>query len=504
MSTNFIATAPSQTFTNTHHTVNLQYLGGSLIAYEFTGGGVDILVGSGPDPRDPYNGSVEGYGFPNNTSVEPDASFFNIISNVNPPPGGFFYFEVFADNSVDYHLSPSAVFVDLKLPTQQGGFAQGDVLNNISEITGSFFDDVIRGSNVTDFPPDSLHPAQNFYTFTINNPGNNVLNGGNGDDVLEGHGGADVLNGGLGFDIASYKSSPAAVTVRLPDDTQTAIATGGDATDDTFSSIEGLVGSRFNDTLTGNSLNNVLAGGLGNDVLNGKGGIDRADYSRDHFFDGSLLHFDTADQVVVNLGLNDASGTGIEFARVVDFQTLQVSFVQESVDTLISIEDVTGTSGNDTLVGNEKDNVLDGRAGNDSLDGGFGNDTLIGGPGNNTATFFSHNLPSGTQQPIGEQFLIALGLNGAAGHATRSEPVFGIHISFQVVESDTLSSIQNVDASNRSETIIGNEQGNVLDAGAATTRSMAAAATIRCSAVRAMTPTISGALRSSATTASRM
>jgi len=41
-------------------------------------------------------------------------------------------------------------------------------------------------------------------------------------------------------------------------------------------SIEGLVGSKFDDTLTGNSLDNVLAGGLGNDILNGKAGSIRS------------------------------------------------------------------------------------------------------------------------------------------------------------------------------------------------------------------------------------
>ena len=86
-----------------------------------------------------------------------------------------------------------------------------------------------------------------------------------------------MLNGGLGFDFASYESSPGAVTVRLPGtggaDTQTATATGADATGDSFISIEGLIGSAFDDSLTGNSLNNILAGGLGNDILDGKGGI---------------------------------------------------------------------------------------------------------------------------------------------------------------------------------------------------------------------------------------
>lgn len=57
------------------------------------------------------------------------------------------------------------------------------------------------------------------------------------------------------------------------------------------------------------------------------------------------------------------------------------------------IEDATGGTGNDTLIGNDAINVLrgndgrdhlDGRDGNDTLDGGLGNDTLDGGKGVDT------------------------------------------------------------------------------------------------------------------------
>lgn len=41
------------------------------------------------------------------------------------------------------------------------------------------------------------------------------------------------------------------------------------------------------------------------------------------------------------------------------------------------IENATGGSGNDTLIGNEMDNTLTGNAGNDSFEGGAGNDTYV-------------------------------------------------------------------------------------------------------------------------------
>jgi len=57
-------------------------------------------------------------------------------------------------------------------------------------------------------------------------------------------------------------------------------------------------------------------------------------------------------------------------------------------DTLRSIENIGGTSGNDTIVGNSQDNVLTGGSGGaDVLSGAAGNDRLIGG-GFNVVTSF--------------------------------------------------------------------------------------------------------------------
>ena len=52
----------------------------------------------------------------------------------------------------------------------------------------------------------------------------------------------------------------------------------GDAAGDSYISIEGLVGSGFDDTLTGDANTNFLRGGLGGDALDGQGGFDWADY----------------------------------------------------------------------------------------------------------------------------------------------------------------------------------------------------------------------------------
>ena len=53
-------------------------------------------------------------------------------------------------------------------------------------------------------------------------------------------------------------------------------------------------------------------------------------------------------------------------------------------DTLSGFENLMGSAFNDTLTGSTAANVLMGLAGNDTLNGGAGADTLIGGGGNDT------------------------------------------------------------------------------------------------------------------------
>jgi Ca2+-binding RTX toxin-like protein len=464
-----IATAAAEEFENPSHTVALNYHGG-IVAYQGNGGGVEIVPGIFNDSREPYDGVVEGYG-EGPTPFEPDSQMLSKIGSLGK---GLYFFEVFDDNAVDYSFSNAPIAIDLFAPgaadpVGHGGFAEGDVLIDIFEVIGSAFNDIIRGSNVTDFPLDSrvnvvggsnnVSPA----FFTINNPGDNVLVGGGGSDVLEGRGGADILIGGsftadFAFDYASYETSPAAVTVRLAgvgSDTQTAIATGGDAQGDLLVGIEGLIGSLFADHLTGNSLNNILIGGLGNDTLDGRGGTDTVDYSIDH-----ISPFSSAgvpDKVVVHLGLNGASGSGVEF------KPSHFVLVPVSTDTLTSIENVIGTDGDDTLIGNEQTNSLDGRDGSDLVDGGTGSDTLNGGGGGfDVVTYASHDSLSTL---LGEVDTISLGLNGAAGSYTRAGLIgfLGGRPQFQTVETDVLRNFGGVTGSNKAETINGNEQSNLLE-----------------------------------------
>ena len=55
------------------------------------------------------------------------------------------------------------------------------------------------------------------------------------------------------------------------------LVNGGDAAGDSYSSIEGVIGSAFDDLLIGNNSANELRGGAGDDTLTGLLGNDRLD-----------------------------------------------------------------------------------------------------------------------------------------------------------------------------------------------------------------------------------
>ncbi|MFZ4688162.1 MAG: calcium-binding protein [Polymorphobacter sp.] len=105
----------------------------------------------------------------------------------------------------------------------------------------------------------------------VGNDDDNILNGLGGDDILDGGAGNDVLNGGEGSDTASYGSATSGVTVNLG---ITARGNTIGAGVDSFSSIENLFGSAFDDLLTGDGASNRVDGGAGNDVLLGARGND--------------------------------------------------------------------------------------------------------------------------------------------------------------------------------------------------------------------------------------
>ena len=179
-----------------------------------------------------------------------------------------------------------------------------------------------------------------------------TISGLGGDDLLVGHAGAIILNGGAGNDYLDGGAGNDTLNGGSGNDTLDG-GTGNDT----------LNGGSGNDTLDGGTGNDTLDGGSGNDTLNGGDGDDTASY---------------------------ANGFGVEVdLRMITAQTLNPSFSQR--DTLISIENLTGSAYNDHLIGNSGANVLIGGDGDDTLNGGAGSDTLDGGDGNDTVSYVGHS-----------------------------------------------------------------------------------------------------------------
>jgi len=247
--------------------------------------------------------------------------------------------------------------------------------------------------------------------------GNDHLTGDAKDNILTGGAGDDVLNGGAGFDMVSYEADgvDGGVTIDMSKATQSNGAHGVD----TFISIEGVWGTRFDDTLT-NADGGHIYGGAGNDKLFGTGG-------------GLLVGGDGDDTLTAVIGGDDlyggagndmislASGSGENLTAPLadggagdDYISFQTGFGHFIVDggegsdwldllsvtnpfgqsltvdlriageqaliadrfyvNISNIENVRGSGLADHIIGNAADNIIEGFGGDDVIDGGAGFD----------------------------------------------------------------------------------------------------------------------------------
>src|SRR5262245_42834757 len=295
-------------------------------------------------------------------------------------------------DTASYAASRVAVIANLEAGAGASGDAAGDRLVNLENLSGSAFDDTLIGDgNANTLAGGGGHDQLDA------GAGDDTLDGQDGDDLLLGGLGADRLSGGAGNDTASYANASAAVVVSLA----TGLGSGSDAQGDTLSDVENVIGSVFADTLTGDGKDNILAGAAGADQLNGGAGSDTASYAS------------AAAAVTVSLASGSCSGSDAQG------------------DVLISIENLTGSGFNDTLVGDNSANVLAGGEGADLLNGGGGVDTASYV---DSAAGVTVSLITGTG-------------SGAAA------------------EGDVLVQMENVSGSAFNDTLIGDPSANVLIGG---------------------------------------
>ena len=237
---------------------------------------------------------------------------------------------------------------------------------------------------------------------------------------------------------------------------------------DTLTNFENLTGSAFNDTLTGDDNNNVIHGLAGNDTLSGGNGDDTLD-----------------------------GGTGTDTATYADaFSGVTVSLMLQGsaqdtigagLDTLTGIENLTGSTSDDTLGGDAGNNVLDRRRrdrhrqlcrchaavtvslalqGSAQNTGGAGSDTLSNFE-NLTGSAFNDTLGGDANDNV---------LDGGDGNDTASYAAATGAVTVDLTQQDapqdtgsagfdTLTSIENLTGSNFDDTLTGNSNDNILSGG---------------------------------------
>ena len=147
-------------------------------------------------------------------------------------------------DAVSYQYAAAGVHVSLLVGGAQNTVGAGmDTLTSIEKLVGSAFADTLIASTT-----------------------GSTLNGGPGGDDLYSGPGSDILNGGGASDFADYALATAGVTVSLAD---TAFQNTVGAGTDELVSIEKVVGSNFNDTITGDAGVNTLFGEGGDDFIIG-------------------------------------------------------------------------------------------------------------------------------------------------------------------------------------------------------------------------------------------
>jgi serralysin len=275
-------------------------------------------------------------------------------------------------DTASYETSSQGVAVDIGLGKYLYGDAQDDTLTGIENITGSAFDDDLRGD-----------------------AGANTLLGLGGADTLIGQGGADYMDGGAGNDTYYVDTNADAVREAAGGGYDQVFASATFSLHATLAEVEylattdaaattaiNLTGSNFNNTIVGNAGTNVLNGrlgddfiytGAGGDTMNGGGGYDTFVFHKTMVADWQS-------------GILD---TDIGTASWVDWDAIWGSAGADRIRTNswgFQVE-LRGGGGDDVLatgVAGVVSDTLRGEAGNDEMNGGAGSDYMEGGIGNDT------------------------------------------------------------------------------------------------------------------------
>jgi Ca2+-binding RTX toxin-like protein len=190
-------------------------------------------------------------------------------------------------------------------------------------------------------------------------------------------------------------AGPAGTAATLANQSSTTVRVSASYTDpfgvNNLVSVEtAIVGSNLVNTLNGTAGNEILLGLGGNDNLIGGGGDDNVDGGagtdtlRAGVDDGNDVYAGGAGSDTYDLALTAAAAT-------VNLSTGSSASAQTGSDTLAGIENVNGSSGDDSITDGAGSNALDGNIGNDRfiLTVDNARDTVDGGAGTSDTADYS-------------------------------------------------------------------------------------------------------------------
>jgi Ca2+-binding RTX toxin-like protein len=111
----------------------------------------------------------------------------------------------------------------------------------------------------------------------VGTSGKNTLKGGGGDDIIRGGKGNDTISGDAGKDLLDFSDGRKGIKITLSQDNTKYTTFDGRSAGlgiDKYRDMEGVIGTKFADTITGSSSADILAGLGGNDILRGGRGND--------------------------------------------------------------------------------------------------------------------------------------------------------------------------------------------------------------------------------------
>jgi hypothetical protein len=396
-----------------------------------------------------------------------DVFFANATQNTFDGRGG--------NNTVSYFHSTSqsgtGVTVDLSNSdgTGTGGnFALGDKYIDIQNVIGSAFDDTfVASAEANRFDGGSVGPGVRHNRVSYANDtsglgvtvdlatGADTAGGAAGDTYVDiqdvtGTGLSDTFiasieanafDGGAGIDTVSYKGSATGVTVDLVAGT----GSGGNADGDTYTRIENVTGGDADDTFIASSIANSFDGGLGSlnntvsyakasdgvgvivDLFAGTGTAGFAD--GDHYVRiQDVIGSTNNDTFVANDAHNKFDGGGgthdrVSYADSTDAVTVDLiantgTGGLADGDTYAGIQDVTGGTGDDMIIASSAANNFDGGKGGLAPDG---NDTVSyhGTAGDNSIDLHTAGAAAtGTGFAAGDTYVGIENIIGGAGNDT--------------------------------------------------------------------------------------